>query len=341
VCPSGYIDHTQGRGAHWACGVACPGQWPWTDIWCGCACVLPSQCVSTTADDPCVTRGEEENRNKLPSDAPAPTYGTVPGYETVPTYEMLKSRYPSFSTPAPRPRGFLGATTTPAPMDDNSRELWIIVTSLVAVVLVCASVITCFKFGMSWLTVAHEPPTPTSYVSPAPAARCLRGSEPSPSASVAPMPHLLKSHVQPKAAWADVKEEDCMSSVSTRSPCSSVRENAAALRLSARSRSHSPQPSPRPRSHSPQPSPRPRPCSSPLSLTSGPNFERSAKQQLSLHVPAASQRPGTQSPRLGQSPRSKNPTYGVRLAPIPGTLPSPSPRSSNSASRLPSPRAEA
>lgn len=60
VCPNGFIDHTDGHAFWWECGRTrgCPGDFPYADSYCHCACVLPTECVAKTPDDPCVTSWE-------------------------------------------------------------------------------------------------------------------------------------------------------------------------------------------------------------------------------------------------------------------------------------------
>jgi len=218
VCPSGYIDHTQGTASFWECAKECPGEWAWGDIHCECACVLPRDCVASTNDDPCVTRGELQNLREKVLEVRVNAYTPAPI-----VFQEQVSEAP-VATPTPAPLGPHGghflqaqAATTSAPPHDDSLGPWIIFGVCIVSLAVCAFVIAGFTCWMSLVLGADAaPPTPKVH--------------PAPEASVAPLPHLFVRTVPLKSAWADVKGEDGWSNVSTRSPCSPAPSPPASAR---------------------------------------------------------------------------------------------------------------
>lgn len=324
VCPSGYVDHTQNTGTHWKCAVdaGCPGDYPWADVMCSCACVRPSDCLTGNADDSCVVAWEWEVVKKLLREGGGPTPAPAPAPH--------QSRYPELDTPAPAPRAafFLQGATTSPPPDAGSDGLKM---HIVIVIVVVLAVLACFVSCVACISSeADEPSTHKVYPMPVPEVLSFQGAGPSLSMPAAPLPNLLGTQVQPKAAWLGAKDEDCLSNVSTRSPRSSL--------ASSRSSAHSSQPSNRLECgldtvfQSPRASPRsPLPSTRSTAQSYESSAQRRAPSASPRHAPSASLRPGAPSPRFSFA-SSQN-----RLTPIPVASLSPSPRNSDSASRLPSP----
>jgi len=112
-CPAGYVDHTFGEAFWWACvGLTCPGQEPWADRNCGCACVTQTKFESIMA----TTSTLEGSTTSMANDAPAdsnpwatqstqqpgtgvPTTSGAPGSATTPL-ESASDANPWASGPA-------------------------------------------------------------------------------------------------------------------------------------------------------------------------------------------------------------------------------------------------
>merc|ERR1719221_798951 len=138
-CEYPYIDHTHGNAYWWQCGreKGCPGSFPWSDSDCGCACVLPTDCVAKTADDDCVTQAEFD-RLPVETSSPRPTSSSLLRKSTP---ALVLSTYPP-STTTYQPQitsasaaAFLGRvpqnqpTATPS-TDKSGVILWFIVVFL-------------------------------------------------------------------------------------------------------------------------------------------------------------------------------------------------------------------
>lgn len=122
VCPPGYIDHTNGHAFYWTCSAGCPGAWSWGDVQCGCACVLPSECVYRTAKDPCLTRGDLHYQGiSIPARAPSPpahlhSPAPAPAHKNLAWAPGPADAAPEPPTAAPQGKKFLQQyQQTPAP----------------------------------------------------------------------------------------------------------------------------------------------------------------------------------------------------------------------------------
>lgn len=232
VCPAGYIDHTQGRGFEWECGKGCPGARHWADLYCGCACVGPSQCVAKVDDDDCVTNGELENLKTHQGIPLRINHGRVealhkPSAQQAPgdtRLDQLTREAADRAKQSNHPNGqFLQrfpSTTTPpesSPDDDAVMETVIILSCVgLVLMLACGALLFCSKELL--FAGDHEPSTPKIYPTPAPEHLCF--SREVQSNPIPPLPNLLERKVQPKRAWPEGKDEDGFSNVSTRSPWS-------------------------------------------------------------------------------------------------------------------------
>lgn len=305
VCPSGYIDHTQGRAFYWSCAAGCPGEWAWGDIVCGCACVRPSECISWTAEDPCVTKGEQDNPALVQSLGRV-VAATEQPKQYVQVEESIPTKSPLYNFQhAPvsaNTHTFLQATTTASPSVKYPLDSWIIVVGVIGgiTILACAPILVFLCFQDSLLPRIDERASPK--VHPAPEA--LAGA-------VAPMPTLLATRVQPEVAWPKGEKKDCSTLVSTQwqpkqssarsSPRPSTRSSSHTPHLSTRSTAcsrenktsatSSPRPSTRTRSSSRSPLPSTRSASrnnaNQLSVSSSPRG--------SIRSPSRSPRPSEHS----------------------------------------------
>jgi len=315
VCPSGYVDHTQGKAGYWRCAAGCPGEWAWGDVYCGCACVLPKECVLSTLADPCVTRWELDNlgdkvlETRVATPAPAPLWPSPTPYVLPKLPAAIPTSAPiDYRTEVTKEPWFLRVATTTAPTPEDSTGL-IVTICVSAALLASVCVISACICWMSGLVGAQVLPSTKVYADPE-------------ASTVGPLPHLIARPVQPKAAWANAKMEDGLSNVSTHSP----RSLAPSPPPSARSSQLSMQSSPR----SPQPSIH---SSSRSNLDQQDEYERELKRMAHESSSGSSQPSG--------SPRPNNMKHGARLSPRPIAPLSQSPRSNHSRQPLTSPRVKA
>jgi len=149
VCPSGYVDHTQGKAFHWECAQECPGKWAWAgaDISCMCACVLPKECVSSTVADPCVTRWELENvgnkvlETRVVTPAPALLWPSPAPYALPKLPAAIPTSAPiDYRKQVGEPRT---VATTIAPTPEDSTGLIVIISSVGVALVAGVCVISC------------------------------------------------------------------------------------------------------------------------------------------------------------------------------------------------------
>jgi len=246
ACPAGYIDHTQGKGKNWQCASHCPGEFAWADCLCGCACVLPTECVASTPEDPCVTEGELKNNIK-----DSACSGPVSA-ENQPPSQPLFAYLPQ-PTPHPAAQRLIQATTS-APVDSASESVWLWVSAGCVLMFGSIAVLTCFRCWVSMMAKVEEPSTPSTpsvYPSAVPSFACFRGSAkvwPLPEVPALPQMASVRAQPQPaKPAWFDVESGSVSDNTSSRRP-----SNASTAAPSSRqsSRASSPRPEPRQASES-------------------------------------------------------------------------------------------
>jgi len=213
-CPDGLIDHTNGNAFWWECGRSngCPGAFPWADVHCRCACVLPTECVAKTPEDPCVTSWEADAAPVSASTLAPVTIAfptQAPSQSTPlpePATESPPLRAPQTQTTAPA--GFLkerAATTAPPAPAVGGSALVVILCIVLAFGLGCLALFCrIWFFSQTELSPRKGSQTP-SFVQPTSRPKLHHERNEMVQSG---LPTLLghapmhKKHAQPKQAWA-------------------------------------------------------------------------------------------------------------------------------------------
>lgn len=231
-CPSGYIDHTNGHAHWWQCGKekSCPGSFPWSDADCGCACVLPSECIMKVPGDDCVTQAEMSGMISHTSQNPtstslftsasaSSTFSHVPTHTTVTT--SIPTYRPQTATQSSGAQSFM--SREPQTQDSETKDKSGSTIIAVLCIVVILAVGFCILFAcigvrsMSDYGLRGDPPV-IRHVQTHPQAPVHERVLPQPR-----LPNLLSSNVpldrkltqpaKPSGAWVDG-----LSMASTRTP---------------------------------------------------------------------------------------------------------------------------